>query len=160
MSDGIFSEKGFIRTGGSISFQERGAQPSDFTSKRGYTYANTYAESQTKFSSLYPNWQHFADCFIMRRSVIQITGKQHCHTASFNANDLKEYKNPSFVRVKNFKIPDSDRSSIPNGKYQLVNLSFSDEGNSFSTVTLQYQQYGEWELVKLIDNPPLPTKGA
>ncbi|OQA81117.1 MAG: hypothetical protein BWY31_03816 [Lentisphaerae bacterium ADurb.Bin242] len=96
----------------------------------------------------------------MRRAVIQISGKQQCQTGSFQANDLEGYKNPAFVRIKNFKIPGSDRSSIPGGKYQLVSLSFSDEGNCLSTVTLQYQQYGEWELIQIIDDPPVPSKGA
>ena len=40
MSIGNFTEKGFIREGGSISFQERAVKPSDFTQKRGYEYAS------------------------------------------------------------------------------------------------------------------------
>ena len=160
MSDGKFLKSGFIRSGGAISFQERGAQPSDFTSRRGYSYARAYAKSQTDFADRYPNWQPFADCFVMRRAVIQISGKQQCNTASFNANELGKYKDPSFVEVNNFKIPGINLGSIPRGKYQLVNLSFSDEGNSFSTVSVQYQQYAEWELVRIVENPPNPATGA
>ena len=155
-----FSDRNFMRTGGGVSFEERGAQPSDFTALRGYVYADKYAESARVFESNYPNWQAFADCFVMRRPIIQISGQQVCSTESFLASDLMGYRKVGFVNVKSFRIPGSDRCSVPGGKYQLTNLSFSDNGNGHTTVNLSYQQYGEWELVQIQDNPPAPSKGA
>jgi|GEM_PF-7055069 len=156
MSIGNFTEKGFIREGGSISFQERAVQPSDFTQERGYEYAQRYFANQSAFFSLYPNWQNYADCFMMRRAVIHIQGKQRCATNSFHASDLKLYQDPGFQRLKNFRIPGTDSGSIPKGKYQLVSLSFQDGGDQITTVQLHYVQYGKWELVKLVDELPNP----
>ena len=124
MSIGNFTEKGFIREGGSISFQERTVQPTDFTPERGFYYAQRFSTNSITFYSLYPNWQNFADCFMMRRAVIHIHGSQRCATASFHASELELYQNAGFQRLKNFRIPGSDRGSIPYGKYQLVSLSF------------------------------------
>ncbi len=161
MTPADFSDSKFIRTGGSVGFEERGAQPSDFTEELGYPYAKQFAETQgtSLFSVYYPNWQPFADCFIMRRSILQINGQQKCVTETFRANDLEKYKKPGFQNVKNFRIPGADRSSIPGGKYQLTNLSFADEGNGMTNITISYQQYGEWELIQLIGSPPSPGKG-
>ena len=156
MSIGNFTEKGFIREGGSISFQERAVQPSDFTQKRGYEYAQRYFANRSSFFSQYPNWQNYADCFIMRRAVIHITGSQNCATGSFRASDLKLYQEPGFQSLKNFRIPGSDRGSIPHGKYQLISLSFRDNGNQTTSVQLHYVQYGQWELVRLTDDLPEP----
>ena len=154
-----FSDSKFIRTGGGVSFEERGAQPSDFTEKLGYQYAKQFADSPSLFSTFYPDWQKFADCFVIRRPIMQINAKQRCPTETFRANDLEKYKKPGFQNVKNFRIPGSDRSSIPGGKYQLTNLAFSDDGNGFTEITISYQQYGEWELIQLIGSPPSPGKG-
>ena len=156
MSIGNFSEKGFIREGGSISFQERAVQPVDFTQERGYGYARRYYFNRNSFFSIYPNWQNFADCFMMRRAVIHIRGSQRCATSSFRASDLKLYQDPGFQRLKNFRIPGSDSGSIPNGKYQLIGMSFRDSGNQITTVQLEYVQFGRWELVKLTDDLPEP----
>lgn len=157
MSNGNFSEKGFIRESGNISFQERPVQPSDFTSERGYRYAAEFDNYQTVFHNRYPAWQSFADCFLMRRPVIHINGKQRCHTASFHASDLKKYQNPGVQSLKNLRIPGSDRGSIPDGKYQLTNLSFQDEGNQITVIHLHYVQYGKWELVQVVDHAPNPA---
>jgi len=156
---GDFTPSGFIRTGGGVTFEERSAQPSDFTAARGYSYAKTYAEQKDVFDVYYPDWQAFADCFVMRRAVIAVSGQQTCNTSSFHASDLKDYTDPGFQNIKNFRIPGSDRSSIPGGKYQLTNLSFSDAGNSMTTVTVSYQQYGEWKLIKLTAKTPSPGAG-
>ena len=158
MSIGNFSETGFIREGGSISFQERAVQPADFTAERGYVYAQRYLTNSSSFFSIYPNWQNFADCFMARRAVIHIQGRQRCSTDSFHASDLKQYQEPGFQRLKNFRIPGSDRSSIPDGKYQLISLSFQDGGNQVTTVQLHYVQYGKWELIKLVDVLPNPWR--
>ena len=157
MSD--FSASGFIRQSGGISFEERGAQPSDFTQQRGFRYARIYAENPDLFSDYYPEWQSFADCFIMRRAIITISGKQECHTRSFSASDLKSYADPGFQNVKKMKIPGSDRSSIPGGKYQLTDLQVTDVGNSMTQVTISYQQYCEWELIQLTEKTPSPGEG-
>ena len=154
--NGNFSESGFIRESRAITFQERGAQPGDFTAARGYTYAAEFQVQATQFYRHYPAWQSFADCFILRRAVINISGKQRCRTASFNASDLKKFRNPGFQSLKNFRIPGSDRSSVPDGKYQLTRLSFQDEGNQVTVVRVHYQQFGEWKLIQLTDRPPLP----
>ena len=157
--NGNFSESGFIRESGAITFQERAAEPGDFTADRGYTYAAEFQNQATLFYRNYPGWQSFADCFVMRRAVIAVSGQQTCNTSSFKASDLKDYTNPGFQNVKNFRIPGSDRSSIPGGKYQLTNLSFSDAGNSMTTVSVSYQQYGEWQLIKLTAKTPSPGAG-
>ena len=64
-----------------------------------------------------------------------------------------------FQNVKKMKIPGSDRSSIPGGKYQLTDLQFTDVGNGMTQVTISYQQYGEWELIKLTEETPSPGEG-
>lgn len=156
---GNFSDRDWIRTGGGISFEERGAQPSDFTEKRGYPYAKTYAESQDLFPTYYPDWQVFADCFIVRRAVISISGKQECTTASFKASDIMKYTDTGFQKVRDMKLPGSDRSSIPGGKYQLTNLNFADGQNGISHVTVSYQQYGEWQLIQIQEKLPSPGEG-
>lgn len=156
MPDKDFDSDNFIRTGGGVSFEERVLQPSDFTSDRGYVYAGEYANDKQLFEATYPKWQAFADCFVMRRPVTRISGTQKCSTDSFRANDLAGYTDPDFVRIKNFKIKGSTRSTIPNGKYQLVSFNFSDDQQGFTTVTVEYQQYGEWELIKLVSSPPSP----
>lgn len=156
MADKEFDSDNFIRTGGGVSFEERAPQPSDFTAARGYTYAYDFMYRPTEFSKGYTQWQAFADCFVMRRPVTRIGGTQTCSTESSRANDLAGYTDPDFVRVKNFKIKGSSRSTIPNGKYQMVNFNFSDDRTGFTVVTVEYQQYGEWELVKLVSNPPSP----
>ena len=53
---GDFTPSGFIRTGGGITFEERSAQPSDFTGARGYPYAKIYAENKEVFDVYYPDW--------------------------------------------------------------------------------------------------------
>ena len=155
--NGNFSESGFIRESGAITFQERAAEPSDFTRERGYTYAAEFQNKTTVFYRNYPAWQSFADCFVMRRAVINISGKQRCRTASFNASDLKKFRDPGFQNLKNFRIPGSDRSSVPDGRYQLTGLSFQDEGNQITLVRVHYQQFGKWELIQLTDRLPFPT---
>ena len=114
--NGNFSESGFMRESGAITFQERAAEPGDFTALRGYSYAVEFQTQGMSFYRSYPAWQSFADCFIMRRAVINISGKQRCRTASFNASDLKKYQEAGFQGLKNFRIPGSDRSSVPDGK--------------------------------------------
>ena len=57
MTPADFSDSRFIRTGGGVSFEERGAQPSDFTAALGYPYAKQYADAPSIFSVYYPNWQ-------------------------------------------------------------------------------------------------------
>ena len=158
--NGNFSESGFIRESGAITFQERAAEPGDFTADRGYTYAAEFQNQATLFYRNYPGWQSFADCFVMRRAVINISGKQRCRTASFNASDLKKFRATGFQSLKKFRIPGSDRSSMPDGKYQLTGLSFQDEGNQITLVRVQYQQFGAWELVRLADRLPRPSGAA
>ena len=155
--NGDFRESGFIRESGAITFQERTAEPGDFTAERGYSYAAEFQNQTTVFYRNYPAWQSFADCFVMRRAVIDICGKQRCRTASFNASDLKKFRDPGFQDLKNFRIPGSDRSSVPDGKYQLMGLSFQDEGNQITLVRVHYQQFGKWELIRLADRLPLPS---
>ena len=140
----------FIRTGGSVTFEERAAQPSDFPE-----YAAEYAEDPEVFRFTYPNWQEYADCFIMRRAVITISGRQRCSTTTFRANDLKAYTETGFMRVKNFALPGTDNSAIPGGKYLLTSFAFSDTGEQYTDLTVTYQQYGKWDLVRLCDPPPL-----
>lgn len=156
---GNFSDQGFIRTGGGVSYEERGAQPSDFTERRGYKYAGIYAENPDLFSTYYPDWQTFADCFTVRRAIISVSGKQECLTSSFKASDLMQYTGTGFQKVKNMKLPGSDRSSIPGGKYQLTGFSFSDGQNGITVVNISYQQYGEWELIQIQEKLPSPGKG-
>lgn len=156
MSSLSFKTAGFIRSGGGVTFEERCVQPSDFTRGRYSTdYATEYAESPSTFMLNYPNWQEFADCFIMRRAIINISGSQCCDTSSFNASDIKNYTDPGFVTVRNFKIPKTT-NSMPSGKYQLTNLSFTDNGDSTTNVSLSYQQHREWKLIKLQNSPPSP----
>jgi len=143
-----FKTNNFVRTGGSISFEERPAQPSDFTD---YPYAKEYAESPSTFLLTYPDWQKFADAFVMRRAVITINGKQRCTTDSFKASELGTYKNPGFVKVKKFAVPGSDQASIPSGKYLLTSFNFSDAGEQYTDLSVSYLQYDEWTLIQLAD---------
>lgn len=151
-----YKAKNFIRTGGGISFEERAPQPSDFTDARGYAYAEEFAKSPTTFAGTYKQWQQFADCFIMRRPIITISGSQQCETKTFKAREIEKHTKVGFVSVADFAIPGSDRDSIPNGKYQLVSMNWNDQQNGYTVVNVTYQQYGEWELLKLISPAPNP----
>lgn len=143
-----FSSGRFIRTGGGIRFEERAAQPSDFTGDRNLGgYAAEFAASPAEFAKKYPEWQNMADGYVMRRAIITITGRQTCRTSTFKANDLERFVEPGFVRIGNFAVPGSDASSIPKGKYQLTDFSFADQGNGYTEVTVPYQQKQKWELV-------------
>lgn len=154
-----FTGGGFIRSGGSVSFQERGAQPSDFTRVRGFDYAEKWALYGNNFIQKYPFWQIFADCYVMRRYVLQVSGKQRCESKSFRAGDLEGYLEVGFQGVKNFRMPGSDRSSIPNGKYQLESFRFTEAGDSFCDCVVNYVQYGEWEMVQIVSPVPDPVTG-
>ena len=147
-----YSPSNFIRTGGSVSFEERAVQPSDFT---GSNYAAEYAADPELFQFNYPNWQDYADCFTMRRAVVSISGRQRCVSVQFKADDLKTYMDPGFVKVKNFAIPGTRKSTIPSGKYLLTSFNFSDSGEGYTDLNVTYQQYGPWELVELREPPEL-----
>ena len=152
-----YSDK-FIRTGGSVSFQERPAQPADFTMERGFgNYAALWADSGNTFFNFYPDWQSFADCFVMRRAVITITGTRKCLTASFGADELETHISPGFVSVRNFAVPGFDRGSIPKGEYQLRNMDFRDLGDTFTIINVSYIQYAAWELIQLEEVLPDPA---
>lgn len=149
----------FIRTGGSVSFQERSAHPSDFTKERGYNdFAAQWSLGEDGFFLKYPSWQEFADSFIMRRAVLQISGTQKCLTASFKADELEDYLHAGFVSLKSFAIPGFDRSSVPKGEYQLRSLDFRDLGDTFTIVNVSYLQYGAWQLVRLTETLPDPAR--
>ncbi|MBR2363935.1 MAG: hypothetical protein IKA79_01925 [Lentisphaeria bacterium] len=151
----------FIRTGGSVSFQERSVHPSDFTFERIIEdYAGQWAKGEEAFFLKYPFWQEFADCFVMRRAIIQINGTQKCLTASFKADELEEHLYPGFVSLKNFAIPGFDRSSIPKGSYQLKSLDFRDQGDTFTIVNISYVQYCPWELIQIDPLVPDPAGGV
>ena len=148
----------FIRTGGSVSFQERPAQPADFTLERGFgSYAELWAGSGSAFFNFYPNWQSFADCFIMRRAIITITGTRKCLTSSFGADELESHLDPGFVSVKSFAVPGFDRGSIPKGEYQLRSMDFRDQGDTFCIINVSYIQYAPWELIRLEEILPDPA---
>ena len=115
--------------------------------------------SKEKFIQKYPNWQLFADTFVLRRSIINITGYQKCYTGNFDASELESHLDPGFVDLKSFAVPGLDRGSIPKGKYQLKELSFKDLGDGFTIVTVHYIQKGEWELVELFTFHPDPVTG-
>jgi hypothetical protein len=154
-----FKDASFNRAGGSISFGERAPQPSDFNGSRGYKYAEEYAASPTDFNVKYPNWQAFADSFSIRRAVINMTGTQTCNTCSFRSNDIEDYLDAGFVTVRDFKVPGfSTVDSMPDGKYMNVGMSFTDNRNGYTEVTINYMQYGDWELIQLINDLPDPTK--
>ncbi len=145
-----FNSLEFRRTGGGVSFEERTVQPSDFSGKRKFgNYAKLYAESQENFKKAYPNWQEFADCFTMRRAIISINGSQDCDTDTLNPSNIEQFTNTGFVTVRGFVQPNRSSSTIPRGKYQCTNFTFTDQGNGYSTVNVTYQQYGEWELINL-----------
>ncbi len=153
-----FKNSSVVRGGGAVSFEERLPQPSDFNYSAGYSFSEEYAKGSDVFQKKNPNWQAFADCFIMRRAVIHITGIQTCNTCSFRSNDIDDYTDADFTSVKNFKVPGfSTIDSIPSGKYMNVGMSFADKGNGYTEVTINYVQYREWELVKLISDPPSPA---
>lgn len=154
-----FRDSSFNRGGGSVSFEERLPQPSDFNYSTGYGYSEEYAKGPDAFQKKYPNWQSFADCFIMRRAVIHITGIQTCNTCSFRSNDIDDYTDADFTSVRNFKVPGfSTIDSIPHGKYMNVGMSFVDKGNGYTEVTINYVQYREWELIQLISDSSDPTQ--
>lgn len=156
IADTKFRSNRYARSGGGVSFEERPAQPSDFSASRGYPYAQDYADHRDFFDMMYPRWQQFADCFVMRRAVLSISGRQKVETRTFRASELEDYLDPGFVTVKNFAIPGSNSGSIPRGKWQLVNLSFRDEGNVYTEIDVSYQQYGSWELIRLDDSVSPP----
>lgn len=150
----------FIRSGGNVTFQERSVQPSDFTLERGYTYAQDWAYYEERFIQKYPFWQIFADSFVLRRSIVLISGYQKCYTRNFDASELEGHLEPGFVELKAFAVPGLDRGSIPKGKYQLKDLAFKDHGDGFTTVNVTYFQAGEWKLVELFSSHPDPVTGV
>jgi hypothetical protein len=159
MGSSNFSSSGFIRAGGAVSFEDRAAQPSDFNSDNGMSYAQEYAESPTTFNETYPNWQAYADCFVMRRPIVTITGTQTCKTSSFLASEMKKYIQTGETTVKDFIVPEViSGDTMPSGKYHNVGMTFADNKNGYSEISISYMQYGEWDLVKIEDDLPDPTK--
>ena len=174
-----YSAAQFIRASGGISFEERAPQPSDFTKRRNFDYAKEYAESPTEFAKKYPDWQTIADDYVMRRSIITITGKQTCLTSAFQAQELAGFTEPGFVRISDFAIPEVEEkkpatshtiggrsarasvyipfppssfpnTAIPNGKYQLVSFNFNDRGDGYTELSATYKQTGEWKLLNIV----------
>ncbi len=139
----------WTRAGGGVSFDERAVQPSDFTKSRGYAYAEEYAKGPTQFGFDYPNWQGFADHFVMRRAIIAINAKQKCDSNTLLASQIDNYTECGFVSLPSLALPNVRGSVVPGGKYQCTGFSFSDDGDGYSSVTVNYQQYGEWELIQL-----------
>lgn len=154
-----FSERNYKRVGGGVSFEERPAQPSDFTKARGYDYAKAHADSPSTFDHEYPNWQAFADCFIMRRAIVSISGTQQCNSDEFMASEIEDYTNPDFINVKDFAAPGYRSHTIPNGKYLNTGMNFRDHGDSYTHVDVTYIQYREWKLVRLVSGKLPDPKG-
>lgn len=151
---------GFIRNTGSISFQERPVQPSDFTKGNPFgDYASKWAQGEEIFFLLHPFWQEFADHFIMRRAVLQISGTQKLLTENFNAAQLENHLSPGFIPVEALAIPKETACSIPEGEYQLKSMYFRDLGDGFTLVNISYIQYGKWTLLQLAEKPIDPTGG-
>lgn len=155
-----FQRREWIRSGGGVSFEERAAQPSDFTAKRGYSYAAEYAAAADEFSNYYPDWQAFADHFVMRRAVIAISGKQTCDSDTLKASEIEFYTDVGFVLLPHIKLPSTLGNIVPGGKYQCTGFNFSDKGDGYSEVSISWQQYGEWQLIRLTqDGGILPSPG-
>ena len=155
-----FSELNYKRSSGGVSFEERAPQPSDFTYERGYSYADDFAESGDTgaFELEYPNWQAFADCFVMRRAVITISGKQQCTSDQFLAGEIENYTYPDFVPVKNFAAAGvRSADTIPEGDYLNTEMEFTEAGNGYVIINVSYVQYREWKLVKVITDTPNPA---
>lgn len=154
-----FNHRLWTRIGGGISFEERAAQPSDFTATRGLgNYAKEYADAPTVFSVVYPNWQEFADCFIMRRAVVTINGFQECDTNSLQHGDIDRFSKPGFLSMPQFELPNVKGAVVPSGKYQCTSFVFNDNRTGYSNVNVSYVQYRDWELIPLIQhNKSLPN---
>ncbi|MDD3887125.1 MAG: hypothetical protein PHI35_09650 [Victivallaceae bacterium] len=158
-----YSDRNWIRSGGGVSQEERAAQPSDFTSDRGYAYAEAFANDggSGAFDIAYPNWQAFADCFIMRRSVVTISCRQRCRTFTLLARNIEEFCMTGYTTLKNFVVADMvGGDSVPDGKWLNTGMSFDDERQGgYTSVTASYVQYRDWTLVKLKeDKLPNPAK--
>lgn len=149
-----------IRTGGAVTFEERPAQPSDFTAARGFPYAKEYADSPTQFQENYPTWQTFADGYSMRRYVLTISGRLTVATDQFGAAELGNYLDAGFQNIKSFAVIGSDSGSIPRGKYLMNDFRFDDRENGHTELSVSYTQYGKWELVKTDEKVVRPVKSS
>lgn len=171
-----FSSTRFIRTGGSVSFEERGAtgddldfirakaaydkmieegtetpgpsgQPNDMLARINQTRAYIINGVLVEIpKAIYTN--DILDLYTVRRTVVTITGIQRVETGTLQAVQLEGFAPPGVVTPMHFVLPDGSPSAIPEGNYLLQEFSFSDLQNGYTDVSVSYRMYREWELVK------------
>ncbi|MCF6174812.1 MAG: hypothetical protein L3J71_03490 [Victivallaceae bacterium] len=158
-----FKYTGFIRAGGGNTFEERPAQPSDFDKLPGTgddSYAKKFADSPSTFNLAYPNWQKFADYYIMRRAILTVAGTQTCNGKTFKASQMDRYTKTGKVTPNNMRIPGNyQNDDIPDGKWLNTGMSYTDKGDGRTTVTINYTQKKAWDLIKIQDGEA-PSPGG
>ncbi len=163
-----FSSARFIRTGGSVSFEERavtadeldyenakksGVEVEPITDPfeaaerakvyRRYTIDGKLIEVPRGFYS-----PATFDLFVMRRPIVTVSGTQRVETATLQASQLAGFLFPGEVTPKNFVLPGGGASAIPAGVYLLQDFTFRDLRNGYTDVDVTYRMFLTWELVK------------
>jgi len=146
-----YSKTKFNRSGGSIGFEEREPQPLDFTEDLGFGYAAAYAaDGPEVFLKNFPDFQQdYAKKYVMRRTILTISGTQQCETATFRADDIADFLETGYQTLRDFAIPGSDAGSTPGGEFLLRSFSWRDRGDQYTDVDVTYEQKGPWKLVKV-----------
>ena len=152
MASTSFSKSNWQRTGGGVSQEERPAQPSDFPA-----YAKEWAQSQDVFNKTYLNWQAYADCFVMRRSVLTVSAKQLVHSNTFLANQIEDFTDTGYTSLPNYLVAGiNGADTVPNGKWLNQSMSWEDQGNGNTMVSATYTQQRPWALVQVVSKLPNP----
>jgi hypothetical protein len=169
-----FNNRNWIRKSFKVSFDERPAIATDFTtttygSKGGKTYAAFFAGSvdnggcgsqEGLFNTGLPRWESFVNWFIMRRPVMTVTVTQTAETNSVRAYNMDDYLEPDFITPPTARIPGGFQANdYPegNGKWFYEDFSVDDLKTQFSECSLTIRNLGEWELVKIgSGTPPSP----
>ena len=175
MASTEFSAAVFIRTGGSVSFEERPATSSDLDLQQAINAANSpdYVPPddaglsprelilRAKSTRLYnidgklvriPKTIYSdttLDGYVVRRAVVTVSGSQRVETTTLQAGQLAGFLTPGAVTPFSFKMPDGAGSAIPEGSYMLQEFSFRDQQNGYTDVEVTYRMCQKWELIKL-----------
>ena len=73
---------------------------------------------------------------------------------------MDRYAKTGKVTPNNMRIPgDYQNDEIPDGKWLNTGMTYSDKGDSRSTVTINYTQKKKWEIIKIQDGDA-PSPGG
>jgi hypothetical protein len=168
-----FSDGNWIRKSFKVSFDERPAIATDFTtttygSKDGKTYAAYFADSvdnggcgsqEGLFNTGLPSWESFVNWFVMRRPIMSVTLTQTADTNSVRASNMNDYLAVDTITPPVAKIPGGYGGGYPtgNGKWFYEDFQVDDLKTQLSECSLIIRNLGEWKIVKIgSETPPSP----